>query len=122
MSFIERATEEFNSQNIGVGYLINEAGEIYWQVGEWEGFNPAFVLQEWKKSGMNPIIIGNLKFTVIGKDDDKLVSTNVTGQGNLIGAKTQFYPGGYLICWTPSSIRPDFAYSIVKQLADLVRS
>ncbi|MHA2090468.1 MAG: hypothetical protein ACW98K_06375 [Candidatus Kariarchaeaceae archaeon] len=120
MSFNERVQEAVNNGDIGVGFLIDDNGQQFWSVGTWEGFDPMFVLNEWRKSAMSPIIIGNIKFTVIGKTPTRLVSTNVGGQGHLIGAKCSNWPG-YMICWAPKSIPPDVAYSIVQQLGDLVR-
>ena len=56
----------------------------------------------------------------LAKDETRLVSKNVGGNGNLIGATCVNWPGGYLICWAPASYQPDVAYSVVKKLADLV--
>ncbi len=122
MSFNDESAKAVAAGEIGVGFLIDGQGNQYWSVGTWEGFDPSFVLQEWQKSGMNPIVIGNLRFTVIVKDANKLVSTNIGGQGHLIGATCANWPGGYLVCWCPAGdgSRPDIAYTIVKKLADLV--
>jgi hypothetical protein len=121
MSFNDLSAQAVADGDIGVGFLIDSTGNSYWQVGTWEGFDPNYVLQEWLKSGMSPILIGNLKFTVMAKDADKLVSTNIAGQGSLIGASCGNWPGGYMICWAPATLRPDIAYSVVKRLADAVR-
>ncbi len=120
MSFNEKVAEAINSGDIGVGFLIDEQGQQFWSEGTWEGFDPMAVLTEWRKSSMSPIIIGNIKFTVIGKTPERLISTNIGGQGHLIGAKCANWPG-YLICWAPKTVPPDTAYSISQQIADLVR-
>ncbi|MCY3412337.1 MAG: hypothetical protein INQ03_11940 [Candidatus Heimdallarchaeota archaeon] len=120
MSFNDESAKAVSDGDIGVGFLIDGNGTQYWSVGTWEGFDPLFVLQEWQKSGMNPIVVGNLRFTVIGKAPEKLVTTNVGGNGHLIGAKCDNWQGGFLICWCPNTLRPDIAYTVVKKLADLV--
>ena len=120
MSFNEKPAEAVANGDIGVGFLIDENGQTFWEVGTWEGFDPVGVLASWKQSAMTPIVAGGLKFTIIGKTADRLISTNVGGKGHLIGAKCSFWPG-YLICWTPSTTGPNVAYSIIQQLADLVR-
>jgi len=121
MSFNDKAAEAINNGDIAVGFLIDEQGNKFWEVGTWEGFDPFAVLTDWKKSAMSPIVVGGLKFTVIGKTPTRLISSNIGGQGHLIGAKCNFWDG-YLICWSPASIKPDVAYAVVQQLADLVRS
>ncbi|MDH5647669.1 MAG: hypothetical protein OEZ01_16780 [Candidatus Heimdallarchaeota archaeon] len=121
MSFNDEVQAAVSNGDIGVGFLIDDNGNQYWNVGEWEGFNPHQVLMEWKKAGMSAITVGNLKFTVIGKTDVRLVSTNVGGQGHLIGAKCTNW-AGYLICWCPAALPPDASYSVVQKLADLVRA
>ncbi len=121
MSFNDLSAAAVAEGDIGVGFLIDNAGKTYWNVGTWEGFDPNYVLQEWLKQGMSPILIGNLKFTVMAKDPDKLVSTNIAGQGSLIGASCGNWAGGYMICWSPAALRPDIAYTVVKRLADSVR-
>ena len=122
MSFNDESAKAVADGDIGVGRLVDGQGNVYWQVGEWEGFDPLFVVTEWQKSGMSPIVIGQLRFTIIGKTPDRLISTNVGGQGHLICATTEHWPGGYLVCWCPSNDgrRPDVAYTVVKKLADLV--
>lgn len=123
MSFNDEAAAAVAAGDIGVGYLINDNCEAYWNVGNWEGFNVCEVLAEWKKSAMTPIMAGGLKFTVISKAPDRLVSTNIGGQGHLIGAKCNNWPGGYLICWSPASVGgPNVAYSVIQKLADMVRA
>lgn len=120
MSFNDESAKSHSDGDIGVGYLLDMKGQIYWQVGTWDGFDPLAVLKEWQSTGMNAIVIGNLRFTIIGKAPDKLVTTNVGGQGHLIGAQCINWTGGYLLCWCPSSMRADIAYTVVKKLADLV--
>lgn len=121
MSFNEKSAEAVANGDIGVGFLLNDEGQIFWQVGTWEGFDPQAVLTDWKKSAMVPIVAGGLKFTIIGKTPERLVSTNIGGQGHLVGAKCQYYPG-YLIAWCPATLGPNVAFQLVAQLADLVKA
>ncbi len=121
MSFNDLAAEAVANGDIGVGFLISDACEVFWQVGTWEGFNVCEVLAEWKKSAMTPITVGGLKFTIIGKTPERLVSTNIGGQGHLVAAKCSFYPG-YLICWCPATVGPNIAYAVIQKLADMVKA
>ena len=124
MSFNEYAQELTASGDIGVGYLLDGQGNIYWEHGKenWAALDPNYVLQEWQKSAMSPIIVDNLKFTVIGKTSNRLVSTNVGGQGHLIGAACSNWEGGFLVAWCPATIAPDVAYTVCQKLADTVTS
>lgn len=124
MSFNDYAQEATSAGDIGVGYLIDGQGNRYWEYGKenWAALDPMAVLQEWQKGGMTPIVIDNLKFTVIGKTETRLVSTNVGGQGHIIGAACSNWQGGYMVAWCPNTIPPDVAYSVVQKLADLVSS
>ncbi|MHA2503609.1 MAG: hypothetical protein ACXAE3_12150 [Candidatus Kariarchaeaceae archaeon] len=124
MSFNDLAAEATASGDIGVGFLLDGQGNIYWEYGRenWAALDPSHVLQEWQNTVMAPIVVDNLKFTVIGKTPARLVSTNVGGQGHLIGAACTNWPGGFVVAWCPASITPDVAYSVCQKLADTVTS
>jgi len=124
MSFNDYAQEATAAGDIGVGYLIDGQGNVYWEYGKenWAALDPHYVLQEWQKSGRTPIVVDNLKFTVIGKEQNRLVATNVGGQGHLIVAACSNWQGGYVVAWCPKTIPPDAAYSVCQKLADLVTS
>jgi len=51
-----------------------------------------------------------------------LVSTNIGGQGHVIGAACTSWQGGFVVAWSPNTIPPDVAYSVCQRLADLVSS
>ena len=121
MSFNDKAAEAVASGDIGVGWLLSDQCEVFWNVGQWEGANVCEILTEWKKSAMTPITIAGLKFTIIGKTPERLVSTNIGGQGHIVGAKCANYPG-YLICWCPATVGPNIAYAVIQKLADLVKA
>lgn len=120
MSFNDQAAEAVQNGDIGVGFLLDDSGQQFWSVGTWDGFDPIAVLNDWKQSAMTPIIAGGLKFTIIGKTPERLVTTNVQGNGHLIGAKCSHW-NGYLIAWCPKTVTPNVAYSVVQKLADAVR-
>lgn len=124
MSFNDYAQEATASGDIGVGFLIDGQGQIYWEYGRenWAAMDPLHILQEWQKAGMGAIVVDNLKFTVIGKTSTRLVSTNIGGQGHLIGAACENWPGGFVIAWCPATLTPDVAYSVCQKLANLVSS
>ncbi len=119
MSFQDEAVRLFQEGNIGVAVLVGEDNQIYWKMGEWD-FDPIQAIQDWK-AGTSPVFVGGLKFSVIRKEPDRFVATNLQQQGHLIIAQCPFWPG-YLIAWAPSSVGPDVAYAEVAKLAAMVKS
>jgi hypothetical protein len=122
MSFSDLANELVADGSLGVGYLVDDAGTVFWSVGDWD-INPADAVSQWKRGGhsMTSMSIGGIKFTIIGNTDDRLVSTNIGGQGHFLIAKCPFWPG-HVVAWAPPNFGPDITFQQIAKLAATVKS
>ncbi len=120
MSFNELAQKAVGEGTIGVGFLIDRTGNQFWTVGEWPGFNPQMIVDAWQK-GENAVQVGDLRFSVINKGEDRFVATNLAGQGHIILAKCMFWDG-YLITWCPATVDNRVAFAEIVKMANSVRA
>lgn len=119
MSFNEIAERVVAEGIVGVGFLLDPQGNVYWSVGEWPGFDPMAVINAWQR-GDNSIVVNDIKFSVINKGEDKYVLTNIQQQGHIIVAKCMFWDG-FVVAWTPASFQSMVAYAEIARMANAVR-
>ncbi len=122
MSFSDLANELVADGSLGVGYLIDEAGTVFWSVGDWD-INPSDAVNQWKRGGqsMTSISIGGIKFLVVGNTADHLVSTNIGGQGHFIIVKCPTY-SGHVVAWAPPNFTTDITFQQIAKLAATVKT
>lgn len=119
MSFLEVAERIINEGTIGVGFLIDPQGTVHWQHGQWPDLVPANVINAWQ-SNSTAIQIGDLRFSVIDRGDDKFVGRSIKGGGTLIVSKCLNWDG-YLITWSDNAIQSTLAYAEVAKMANAVQ-
>jgi len=120
MSFLEIAERVINEGTLQVAFLIDEGGNVQWSHGQWPDLNPMDVVTAWQ-SNTTAITIGDLRFSVIDKGDDRFVGKSIAGGGVLILAKCLSWPG-YLIAWAPNDVDVTLAYAESARLANSVQS
>ncbi|MHA1552711.1 MAG: hypothetical protein ACTSQC_12285, partial [Candidatus Heimdallarchaeaceae archaeon] len=62
---------------------------------------------------------GGLKFTVITMTPERLISTNLGGQGHILVARCPKW-NGCVVVWSPKDIEKNYAYASAARLASKV--
>jgi hypothetical protein len=120
LSFLEIAERIINEGTLSVAFLIDEAGTVHWSHGEWPDLVPIDVVKAWQ-SEATAISIGDFRFSVIDRAEDKFVGRSIKGGGTLVVAKCLNWDG-YLITWAQHEVQTTLAYSETARLANAVKS
>ena len=120
MSFLETSQRIIAEGTIHVAFLIDESGAPHWNHGEWPDLNPMDVVKAWKTQS-SAVWVGELKFSVIDRDEERLVGRSIRGDGTIILAKCLNW-AGYLIAWAPHEIDAKLAHAEASKMANSVQS
>lgn len=100
---------------VGVVWLIGDDLKCYYQYGDW-AVDPTIPFNAWKNQSPSVDFGGGLKFTIIAMTPERLISSNLGGQGHLIVARCPKW-AGCVITWSPAAVRKDLAYASAARLA-----
>ena len=120
MSFLEIAEQVINEGTIQVYFLIDQNGQVVNQHGEWPDLNAASILQTWQ-SNASSFLVGNIKFSVIDKGDDRFVGRSLGGDGTVVLVKCLNW-AGYLITWAQNDVQTRLAYTESAKMANAVKA
>ena len=118
MGFQEDAVQLYNEGIIGTLILLGVDGQIYWTLNDWP-VDGNYFLNIWYQKP-NAIMLGESRFSVIDKGEDRFVCTSVRGEGHFIMAKCPFW-NGFLVSWCPQGFGPSYAYAQIAKLAGQIR-
>jgi len=104
---------------VGVVWLVGDDLKIYYNYGEWQ-VDPLIPYNAWKNQTTPVDFGGGMKFTVITMSPERLISTNIGGQGHLIVARCPKW-AGCVIIWSPATVQKDYAYASAARLAAKVQ-
>ncbi len=120
MSFQDDVAILAQEGTIGVCGLVGDDQKIYYNAGDW-AVDPLIPFNAWKSQ--NPAGIdfgGDLRFTVITISPDRIISTNISGQGHIMVAKCPKW-AGCVITWSPATVEKNYAYASAARLAAKVQ-
>lgn len=120
MSFQDDVAILSQEGTIGVCWLVGDDQKIYYNYGDW-AVDPLIPFNAWKSQ--NPTAIdfgGDLRFTVITITPDRIISTNIGGQGHIMVAKCPKW-AGCVITWSPATVQKEYAYASAARLAAKVQ-
>ncbi len=115
MSFQDDVQAIAAEGTLGVVWLIGDDLKCYYQYGDW-AVDPTIPFNSWKNQEPAVDFGGGLKFTVITMTPERLISTNMGGQGHLIVSRCPKW-AGCVITWSPANIPKDYAYASAARLA-----
>ncbi|MHA1221832.1 MAG: hypothetical protein ACTSSG_00225 [Candidatus Heimdallarchaeaceae archaeon] len=115
MSFEEEVNTLVAEGTIGVVWLVGDDLKIYYNYGDW-AVDPTIPFNAWKNQNPNVDFGGGLKFTVITLTPERLISTNLAGQGHLIVARCPKW-AGCVVVWSPANVEKNYAYASAARLA-----
>ncbi|MCE7742590.1 MAG: hypothetical protein GOP50_09040 [Candidatus Heimdallarchaeota archaeon] len=115
MSFQDDVQALAAEGTVGVVWLMGDDLKCYYQYGDW-AVDPTIPFNAFKNQVASIDFGGDLRFTVIAMTPERLVSSNLGGQGHIIVAKCPSW-AGCVIAWCPSSISKDYAYASTARLA-----
>jgi len=115
MSFQDDVAVAAQEGTVGVVWLIGDDLKCYYQYGDW-AVDPTIPFDSWKNQKPSVDFGGGLKFTVITMSPERLISTNMGGQGHLIVARCPKW-AGCVISWCPATVQKDIAYATTARLA-----
>jgi len=119
MSFQDDVAIFVQEGTLGVVWLVGDDLKVYYNYGEWQ-VDPTIPFNSWKNQTPSVDFGGGLKFTVITMTPERLISTNMGGQGHLIVARCPKW-AGCVITWSPDNIQKDYAYASAARLAAKVQ-
>ncbi len=119
MSFQDEVAVLAQEGTLGVVWLVGDDLKVYYNYGEWQ-VDPTIPFNSWKNQTPSVDFGGGLKFTVITVTPERLISTNISGQGHLIVARCPKW-AGCVISWSPSNVPKDYAYASTARLAAKVQ-
>ena len=119
MSFQDDVAILAQEGTVGVVWLFGDDLKVYYNYGEWQ-VDPTIPFNAWKNQTSPVDFGGDLKFTVITMTPERLVSTNLGGQGHLIVARCPKW-AGCVIVWCPAEIQKEYAYASTARLAAKVQ-
>ncbi|MFB0545049.1 MAG: profilin family protein [Asgard group archaeon] len=116
MSFQQDYEKMIKAGTIQALVIVNiNDGSIYWTSGNWELNGPQF-LKAWAEKQPSVTVHG-IKYSVIDITDDRLVATNVQGQGHAVAAKCPTQPYVF-VAYSPSKVPVGDAYTGTAKLAN----
>ncbi len=121
MSFQDDVAVLAQEGTIGVCWLVGDDLKIYYNYGEW-AVDPLIPFNAFKSQNSNaPIDFGgDLRFTVIAMSPDRVISSNLGGQGHIMVAKCPKW-AGCVITWSPANVEKNYAYASAARLAAKVQ-
>ncbi len=81
---VEEVAKSLITGDIGATAIISMTGEVIYQTPNWS-VDGAHAINTYKNREPN-IIIQGVKYSVIDVNEDRLIATNVGGQGHIVGA------------------------------------
>ena len=115
MSFQDEVQTLAAEGTLGVVWLIGDDLKCYYQYGDW-AVDPLIPFNAWKNQTPSIDFGGGLKFTVLAITPERIVSSNLGGQGHLFVARCPNW-AGCVISWAPKDVRKDTAYASTARLA-----
>ncbi len=115
LSFQDEVAKIASEGTIGVVWLMGDDLKVYYTYGDWQ-VDPTIPFNAWKNQIPDINFGGDLKFTVITMSPDRLISTNLGGQGHLIVARCPKW-AGCVIAWSPANVQKEYAYASTARLA-----
>ncbi len=116
MSFQQDYERMIKAGTIQALVIVNiNDGSIYWTSGNWE-INGTEFLKVWAEKQPSVTVQG-IKYSVIDITDNRLVATNVQGQGHSVAAKCPTQPYVF-VAYSPAKIDVREAYTEVAKLAN----
>ena len=119
MSFQDDVAILAQEGTIGVCWLVGDDQKIYYNYGDW-AVDPLIPFNALKTQNPSIDFGGDLRFSVITIDNDRIISTNMGGQGHLIVARCPKW-AGCVITWSPADVQKDYAYASAARLAAKVQ-
>lgn len=115
MSFQQDYDKMIKEGTIQALVIVNiNDGSVYWTSGNWELNGPEF-LKAWAEKQPSVTVQG-IKYSVIDITDDRLVATNVKGQGHAVAAKCPTQPYVF-IAYSSANVSVKDAYTGTAKLA-----
>ncbi|MCK4972884.1 MAG: hypothetical protein KAS52_06155 [Candidatus Heimdallarchaeota archaeon] len=115
MSFEEEVAKLGQEGTIGVAWLVGDDLKVYFNFGEWN-VDPLIPFNAWKNQNHSIDFGGGLKFTVITMTPERLISTNLGGQGHICIARCPKW-NGCVVVWSPKDVEKNYAYASTARLA-----
>ncbi|NPD87587.1 MAG: hypothetical protein HGN29_02620 [Asgard group archaeon] len=121
MSFQDDVAILVQEGTIGVCWLVGDDQKIYYTYGDW-AVDPLIPFNSFKSQ--DPIVGidfgGGLRFTTIAMTPDRLITSNLGGQGHIMVAKCPKW-AGCVITWSPADVEHRYAYASAARLAAKVQ-
>lgn len=114
MSFQDEVGRLMGEGTLGVVWLVGDDLKVYFQQGDW-AVDPLIPFHAFKNQQPN-IDFGGMKFTVITMTPDRIVSSNLGGQGHILVAKCPKWNGA-VVAWAPATVEKNYAYASAARLA-----
>ncbi|MHA1199504.1 MAG: hypothetical protein ACTSQF_09285 [Candidatus Heimdallarchaeaceae archaeon] len=115
MSFQDDVQVLANEGTVGVVWLMGDDLKCYYQYGDW-AVDPTIPYHAFKNQTAQIDFGGDLRFTVIAMTPERMVSSNLGGQGHLIVVKCPSW-AGVVITWSPASVDKNYAFASAARLA-----
>ena len=92
MSFQDDVQKLAAEGTVGVVWLVGDDLKTYYTYGDW-AVDPLVPYNAWKNQVPNIDFGGGLKFTVIAITPERIISSNLGGQGHLLVARCPKWAG-----------------------------
>lgn len=119
MSFQDDVAVMAQEGTFGVVWLVGDDLKVYYNYGEWQ-VDPTIPFNAWKNQTGTVDFGGGLKFSVITMTPERLVSSNLGGQGHIMVARCPKW-AGCVITWSPAEVQKEYAYASAARLAAKVQ-
>ncbi len=117
MSFEEILGNLVQEGVISVVWLVGDDNQIHYTYGEW-AVDPTLAFHAWKNQS-GSYELGGIKFTSIVMDSERLISTNIAGNGHVLVAKCPKWPGA-VVTYSPPAVQKELAYASTARLASKI--
>ncbi len=81
---VEQLADSLITGDIGATAVISLTGQVVYQSSNWN-VDPAHIINVYKNKEPTVIVQG-VRYSVIDVNEDRLIATNVGGQGHIVGA------------------------------------